>query len=138
MSDSYDDIINMPHQTSRKHPRMSMENRAAQFAPFAALTGFSDEVKETARLTDRRIELEDEFKLIISNKLNYLLENKDKRSEVIVTYFVCDGKKSGGMYVDKKGIIKKINLQEGIIIFEDKDIISINEIIDIEGEAFKN
>ncbi len=138
MSDSYDDIINMPHQTSRKHPRMSMENRAAQFAPFAALTGFSDEVKETARLTDRRIELEDEFKLIISNKLNYLLENKDKRSEVIVTYFVYDGKKSGGMYVDKKGIIKKINLQEGIIIFEDKDIISINEIIDIEGEAFKN
>lgn len=138
MSDSYEDIINMPHQTSRKHPRMSMENRAAQFAPFAALTGFSDEVKETARLTDRRIELEDEFKLIISNKLNYLLENKDKRSEVIVTYFVYDGKKSGGMYVDKKGIIKKINLQEGIIIFEDKDIISINEIIDIEGEAFKN
>lgn len=138
MSDSYEDIINMPHQTSRKHPRMSMENRAAQFAPFAALTGFSDEVKETARLTDRRIELEDEFKLIISNKLNYLLENKDKRSEVIVTYFVYDGKKSGGMYVDKKGIIKKINLQEGIIIFEDKDIISINEIIDIEGEVFKN
>lgn len=138
MSDSYEDIINMPHQTSRKHPRMSMENRAAQFAPFAALTGFSDEVKETARLTDRRIELEDEFKLIISNKLNYLLENKDKRSEVIVTYFVYDGKKSGGMYVDKKGIIKKINLQEGIIIFEDKEVISINEIIDIEGEAFKN
>lgn len=138
MSDSYEDIINMPHQTSRKHPRMSMENRAAQFAPFAALTGFSDEVKETARLTDRRIELEDEFKLIISNKLNYILENKDKRSEVIVTYFVYDGKKSGGMYVDKKGVIKKINLQEGIIIFEDKDIISINEIIDIEGEVFKN
>lgn len=138
MSDSYEDIINMPHHTSRKHPRMSMENRAAQFAPFAALTGFSDEVKETARLTDRRIELEDEFKLIISNKLNYLLENKDKRSEVIVTYFVYDGKKSGGMYVDKKGIIKKINLQEGIIIFEDKEVISINEIIDIEGEAFKN
>lgn len=138
MSDSYEDIINMPHQTSRKHPRMSMENRAAQFAPFAALTGFSDEVKETARLTDRRIELEDEFKLIISNKLNYLLENKDKRSEVIVTYFVYDGKKSGGMYVDKKGIIKKISLQEGIIIFEDKEVISINEIIDIEGEAFKN
>lgn len=138
MSDSYEDIINMLHQTSRKHPRMSMENRAAQFAPFAALTGFSDEVKETVRLTDRRIELEDEFKLIISNKLNYLLENKDKRSEVIVTYFVYDGKKSGGMYVDKKGIIKKINLQEGIIIFEDKEVISINEIIDIEGEAFKN
>lgn len=138
MSDSYEDIINMPHHTSRKHPRMSMENRAAQFAPFAALTGFSDEVKETARLTDRRIELEDEFKLIISNKLNYLLENKDKRSEVIVTYFVYDGKKSGGMYVDKKGIIKKISLQEGIIIFEDKEVISINEIIDIEGEAFKN
>lgn len=138
MSDSYEDIINMPHHTSRKHPRMSMENRTAQFAPFAALTGFSDEVKETARLTDRRIELEDEFKLIISNKLNYLLENKDKRSEVIVTYFVYDGKKSGGMYVDKKGIIKKINLQEGIIIFEDKEVISINEIIDIEGEAFKN
>ena len=134
--DSYKDIINLPHHISKKHPQMSIENRAAQFAPFAALTGFDDEVKETARLTDNRIELEDEFKIIISEKIKYLIENKDKNNEVVITYFVPDNMKTGGKYIDKKGKLRKINIIENLIILEDKTEILINEIIDINGEMF--
>lgn len=134
--DNYKDIINLPHHVSKKHPQMTLENRAAQFAPFAALTGFDDQVEETSRLTNNRIELEDEFKIIISEKIKYLVENKDKNNEVIITYFVPDKLKEGGEYIDKKGKIRKINIIENIIILEDNTEIMINEIIDITGDVF--
>ena len=76
MSNNYDDIINLPNHTSLNHKRMSMENRAAQFAPFSALTGYKEEVIEATRLTEKRIELSNEVKEIISNKINFLEENK--------------------------------------------------------------
>ena len=132
----YDDIIHLkyPYKTSRK--KMSLNMRGAQFAPFAALTGVDDQVEETSRLTNNRIELEDEFKIIISEKIKYLVENKDKNNEVIITYFVPDKLKEGGEYIDKKGKIRKINIIENIIILEDNTGIMINEIIDITGDVF--
>ena len=100
-NDKYKDIINLPHHTSSKHPRMSIQNRAGQFAPFAALNGYSDAVKETARLTDDRIDLDDSIKLILNDKLNYLVSTKDILAKFI--YFVYDKKKKGGKYVEEVG-----------------------------------
>ena len=86
----YDDIIKLPHHVSKRHPQMSIMARSAQFAPFAALSGYDEAVKETARLTDKRIEIDDGLKLIINNKLNYILENLNINPQIIFTYFVYD------------------------------------------------
>lgn len=127
----YDDIINLPHHISKKHPRLSIEQRAAQFAPFAALTGLSDEIKETARITESRIELDEDEKL----KINYILQKiKNKvfeKPQVAITYFVPDLKKIGGEYKTKIGNIRRIDEDNQLIIFEDKTKISIKEIIEI-------
>ena len=88
MNKNYDDIINLPHYVSKKRPQMSIEARSAQFAPFAALTGYDEKVKETARLTDKKIELEDGQKEILNNKLLYLLENIDAKPESVVNKHV--------------------------------------------------
>jgi len=136
MNKNYDDIINMPHFVSKKHPQMSIEARSAQFAPFAALTGYEDAVKETARLTDERIEIDDGLKQILNNKLQFILENIDLKTEIVFTYFVYDKKKLGGKYIDKKGIVKKIDMINHSIILYDKSKIDINEIININGEIF--
>ena len=106
----YSDIINLPHHVSSKHPHLSREQKAAQFAPFAALTGFEDDISETARLTDKRIEIDDGLKEIISNKLNLIKLNIKNKPIVIITYFINDLKKSGGKYIDIEGMVKKINL----------------------------
>ena len=137
MNSKYDNIINLPHHISKKHPQMSMESRAAQFAPFAALTGYSDAIKETARLTDKRIEIDDGLKQILNNKLQYILENINEKPEIIFTYFIYDDKKTGGKYVDKKGIVKKIDVVNQIVLLIDKTKIDIGEIINIKGELFK-
>ena len=108
MNKNYDDIINLPHYVSKKRPQMSIEARSAQFAPFAALTGYDEKVKETARLTDRKIELEDGQKEILNNKLLYILENIEEKPEITFTYFIKDTKKSGGKYIEKTGIARKI------------------------------
>lgn len=127
----YDDIINLPHHISKKHPRLSIEQRAAQFAPFAALTGLSDEIKETARITESRIELDEDEKL----KINYILQKiKNKvfeKPQVAITYFVPDLKKIGGEYKTKIGNIRRIDEDNQLIIFEDNTKISIKEIIEI-------
>ena len=132
MKDDYSDIINLPHHTSLNHPRMSMEKRAAQFAPFAALTGYEDLVKETARLTDKRIEIDEGLKQVLNDKLQKINENIKNKSLVTFTYFVPDLKKSGGKYVDYTGTVKKIDTFNGVIIMEDKTKIPIDEIIDIK------
>ena len=133
----YSDIINLPHHVSTKHPHLSREQKAAQFAPFAALTGFDEDVKETARLTDRRIEIDDGLKEIINNKLNIIDKNIKSKPNVIVTYFKKDIKKSGGKYLDKEGIIKKINIFDNYLLFNDNTKIPIIDIIDIKSELFK-
>ena len=132
MSNKYDDIINLPHHISKKHPQMTLEARAAQFAPFAALTGYDDEVKETARLTNRRIELDDEAKSILDNKIQIILEQISQRPTVSITYFLPDTKKAGGEYVTITGTIKKIDGYNQVIVLENRIEIPINEIIDID------
>ena len=134
----YDDIIKLPHHVSKRHPQMSIMARSAQFAPFAALSGYDEAVKETARLTDKRLEIDDGLKSILNNKLQYILENININPEIIFTYFVYDKKKTGGKYVEKIGIVKKIDLIEKYILLTDKSKIPIEEIIDINGEVFKD
>ncbi len=134
----YDDIINLPHYVSKRHSPMSIEARAAQFAPFAALTGHSDAIKETVRLTDERIEIDEELKTIIDNKLQMIQEKISLKPEVSITYFMPDKKKEGGEYVTVVGNIKKIDNYNQTIIFTDNTIIPINEIIEIIGNAVKN
>ena len=133
----YDDIINMEHHKSKKHPPMSLYARSAQFAPFAALTGYEDAVKETAREVGKRIEIDDELKNILDGKIQILIEQIKKKPEVIFTYFVPDLTKKGGTYISVMGIVKKIDTYNQKIILEDKTEIPINEIIDISGEIFK-
>ena len=134
----YDNIINMPHHVSKKHPQMSIEARAAQFAPFAALTGYDDEVKETARLTDKRIEKGEELKQILDNKLQILKENIKEKPKITVTYFIPDLKKNGGKYVTVTNNLIKVDEYLGQFILENGLAIIIKEIIDIEGEIFNN
>ena len=138
MNKDYSDIINLPHFESTKHKRMSIEARSAQFAPFAALTGYEDAVKETARLTDKRIEIDDGLKQILNNKLQYILKNIDLNPIISLTYFKKDNKKSGGKYITKEVIIKKIDTIEGNITLKDKNKIKINDIINIDGKLFDN
>ena len=137
MNKNYDDIINLPNHISLKHPRMSIEARSAQFAPFAALTGYNDAVKETERLTDKRIEIDDNLKQLLNNKLNYILENIDKKTLITITYFIPDNKKDGGKYIEKPGIIKKIDIINQYIYLYDKTKIPIKEIINITGDIFE-
>lgn len=126
---AYDDIIHLPHPNSAKHPRMSMTDRAAQFSPFAALTGHGAAIEETARLTDRRIELTEEEKTVLDEKLRLLLETG---GEGMITYFLPDERKDGGAYVTKLGTIKKIDPLEGRVILTDHTSIHIENILEIE------
>lgn len=132
---NYDDIINLDRPVS-KRPSSSMESRASQFAPFAALVGYDSEIKETARLTDKKAVLDESQKEIISNKLSYLNEHLNNQNEVTVTYFIKDSKKSGGRYLQKIGIIKRIDLVNQNIKFTDNTIISMKDITNIKGDVF--
>lgn len=134
MNNNYDDIINLPHYTSKKHPRMSIESRSAQFAPFSALTGYEDAVKETARTTSEKIEIDNEYKLVLNNKLEYLISLNDNEEKITFTFFVKDETKDGGKYIEKSGFIKKVDNIEGYILLKDKTKIKINDIIDISSK----
>ena len=133
----YDDIINLPHHISKKHPQMSLYARSAQFAPFAALTGYEVAVKETARETNERIDIEDELKSILDGKLQIILEQIKNHPEISITYFIADSKKNGGEYVTFTGLVKKVDLYNQYIYLIDYTEIPINEIIDISGDIFK-
>lgn len=133
MSTPYDDIIYLPHPTSKKHPRMSQMARAAQFAPFSALTGYEDAVKETARLTDQKMELDEYEKAELDQQLWMLQEHLEEQSEITFTYFVPDEKKSGGAYVDVVGVVKKIDTFRHEVILADGTRIPAEDIIKIRG-----
>ena len=128
----YDDIINLPHHVSDYHRPMSMRNRAAQFAPFAALSGHDDAIAETIRETEPFKDLTDEEKDILSGKLLYAIEN---RSKVTVTYFVPDKTKKGGAYERITGRIKKWDEYDGCISLYDGKVIPIKYISEIHGEG---
>lgn len=130
---NYEDIINLKHHVSIKHPQMSIMSRAAQFAPFAALTGYDESVKESARRTSKKIELDNDYKTILNKKLEYIILMNYK-NKVSFVYFQKDLKKEGGKYIEKEGVIKKIDNIEGYIILEDKTKIKIDDIIEINSE----
>ena len=132
MSGAYDDIINLPHPTSAKHPRMSLADRAAIFSPFAALVGHGAAIEETARLTDQKIELTEEEKTLLDEKLRLLLETDGVGA---FTWFLPDGRKEGGAYVTTVGTVKKIDPLEGRVILTDRTAISIEDILEIEAQA---
>ena len=132
----YDDIINLPHHVSETHSHMSMHERAAQFSPFAALTGHGDAVKETARLTDEKLELTEDEISGINQKLNFLTEHAEERPEITVEYFVPDERKSGGAYITVMGNFRRINEAEQNLIFADGEIIHLNNISRIDGNIF--
>ena len=133
----YDDIINLPNPTSKKHPRMSLSDRAAQFSPFAALTGHEAAIKETARQTDEKLMLSDEVIAELNEKLNLISETIGMQQLVRITYFVPDNKKAGGAYISYSGYVKKIDEYEHTVVMEDKTVIPIEQISDIEGEMFR-
>lgn len=128
----YDDIINLPHHKSKTRSHMSLEDRAAQFSAFAALTGHDAAIEETARLTDRKIELDEDAKSRLNEKLQYIAEHLGTDLEVAITYFVADEKKAGGEYVTKKGNVKKIDQYRNAIIMMDSEEICIADIVEIE------
>ena len=128
-TDKYNDIINMPHHVSKTHPQMSLKARSAQFAPFAALTGYGDVINETGRLTNEKIEIDDELKEILNEEIMKIKSKLSKRLTISFTYFIPDTKKNGGKYVTVKGIVKKVN--DNSIILEDKTEILIEDVIDI-------
>ena len=134
--DNYNDIINLPHHVSSKRPQMPMIDRAAQFSPFAALTGYDDAISETGRLTDKKIDLSEEEKEVLDRKQQFLLEKIDERPALTVTYFVPDAKKSGGAYVTKSGNLKKIDAIERWVQLTDGTKIPLDDVADIESELF--
>lgn len=128
----YDDIIDLPHYEP-KHKRMPIENRAAQFAPFAALTGHGAAIVETARLTEKKIELSDEEKQELSKKLSLAVENQ---SRILITIFVPDTLKEGGSYQEIIGVIKRIDLLERIITLSDNTTVLLDNVTDLKGEIY--
>ena len=129
----YDDIINMPHYQSKKHPQMSIYMRAAQFSPFAALTGFEEQTEETARLTDERIELDENKRAELDEKLNELMSYDNLMDvQVRITYFEEDLQKSGGKYRGVHVNIKKIDAINRCIVLDDRSKILIDDIYDID------
>lgn len=131
----YDDVINRQHPTSKKYPRMSNMNRAAQFAPFAALTGYEESIEETTRLTDRRIELSEYEIEELNAKLNFIQEHIKERPEVTIIYFQPDERKEGGSYITVTGKVRRLDRCLEMIVMDNMEInmrdISAIEIFDI-------
>ena len=125
----YDDIINLPHHVSKTRPRMSLYDRAAQFASFAALTGHEDAIEETARRTDNMVEMDEYAMDDIDNELRYIRENINIMPEVCIRYFRPDSKKSGGSYLEHRGNVKKIDENSRRLIFTDGTGIDISFIV---------
>lgn len=132
MTGPYDDMLNMPHPTSMRHSQMSRSDRAAQFAPFAALSGHSAALVETARLTERRIELDEDVKAALDLKQQMLMDRIDEHPDVAVTWFQPDGKKDGGRYVTTTGRLKRIDEVERVLVMEDKTTVPLDDVISID------
>lgn len=136
MTTSYDDLLYLPHHTSKKHPHMSRLDRAAQFSPFAALTGYDDAVKETARLTDQRVELSDDELAALDERLRLVLAWENDPPLVSVTWFQPDQRKEGGSYVTTQGRIRKVDELKRVLVMEDGGKIPVDDIVEIDSEIF--
>lgn len=135
---NYDDIINLPHHESTKHLRMSALNRAAQFSPFAALTGHEAAINETARLTNAKLELDEDRKEELDERMQIIRDHISLEPDVSITYFVPDSKKEGGSYLQVIGNVKKLDDIERKVVMKNGTIIPINDIYEIESSIFNN
>ena len=133
----YDDIIDLPHHVSETHPPMSRADRAAQFSPFAALTGYDAAVRETARVTERRIELDEGVKAELNARLNCILEHLPEHPQVSLTYFVPDEKKSGGAYRTVTGTVRKLDSFAKTLTLTDGTVVPMEEMVHVEGKFFE-
>lgn len=131
----YDDIISLPHHVSSGRPHMPAADRAAQFAPFAALTGYADVIRETARLTDPAPELTEDEKEAMDHKMLCFLHMPGEPPELLFTYFVPDEKKAGGTYRCVSGIVRKIEEISGCILLEDGTRIPKDCVVDIDKKS---
>ena len=134
--EKYKDIINLPHKQSSKRPHMSLLDRAAQFAPFAALVGYDDAIKETGRLTDVRIEMSEENLAVLNSRYQILVDYLGEEPEVTITYFVPDIYKAGGAYIEKTGVVKKLDTYERMITMVDGTRILMDDVLTLEGDIF--
>lgn len=136
MTGAYEDIIHLPHNVSSKRPQMSMLDRAAQFSPFAALTGYDDAIQETSRLTEQKIELDEETLEKLDERFQILQEHLGEQSEVQFTYFKPDERKEGGTYLNVSGVVRKIKLYEREILLQDGTIIPVDDILKMDSSIF--
>lgn len=136
MTMGYDDIIHLPRHVSSKRPQMPMSDRAAQFSPFAALTGYDDAIQETGRLTEQKIELDEEALQELNERFNILQEHLREQPEVRFTYFKPDAQKAGGAYLTVTGVVRKIKLYEREILLQDGTIIPVDDILKMESSIF--
>lgn len=134
MTHAYDDILYLPHPASTKHPRMSTADRAAIFSPFAALTGHGAAIEETARLTERRIELDEDSKAALDRKQRLLEDAIAEQPAITVTWFQPDGKKDGGRYVTTTGNLKKTDSIARVMVLTDGTRIPLDDILDLESD----
>lgn len=137
MTRKYDDILHLPHPTSKKHPRMPISDRAAIFSPFAALTGHAAAIQETARLTDQKIELDEDSKAELDRRQAILLEHIAEQPEVTITWFCPDEKKSGGAYVVTVGRLKRVDETAGTLRLADGMTIALDEIVNLQSDLFQ-
>ena len=131
MNDRYDEIMGLPHHVSKTRPQMPMSDRAAQFAPFAALTGYDSAIKETGRLTDERIELDEEALTALDRKYQLLMDTLDDAPEVTIIYFQPDERKAGGQYVSATGTVKKVDTFGRRILLQDGTRIPLDSVYDL-------
>ena len=135
MKHPYEDILHLPHPTSKNHPRMSIQERAAQFSPFAALTGHAAAIAETARLTDRKIELDEDTRAELDRRQAVLLEQISERPEVTVTWFAPDERKEGGTYVTTTGRLKKLDEIQRVLVLADGTKVQMDDVISLESNS---
>lgn len=131
MNNRYDEIMELPHHVSKTRPQMPMSDRAAQFAPFAALTGYDSAIKETGRLTDERVELDEEALTALDRKYQLLIEALDDAPEVTIIYFRPDERKAGGQYVSATGTVKKVDTFGRRILLQDGTRIPLDSVFDL-------
>ena len=131
MNNRYDEIMGLPHHVSKTRPQMPLSDRAAQFAPFAALTGYDSAIKETGRLTDERIELDEEALTALDRKYQLLIEALDDAPEVTIIYFQPDERKAGGQYVSATGTVKKVDTFGRRILLQDGTRIPLDSVYDL-------
>lgn len=134
----YREIINLPHHVSKTRPQMPMSDRAVQFAPFAALTGYDSAIKETGRLTDEKIDLDEEALTDLNMRYQLLVDALDEEPEVEITYFKPDERKSGGEYVTVTGTVKKVDDFERLITMQNGTKIPMDDVLAVDWDFFSN